>query len=316
MQAAVYDRFGPPSVLSLRDLPQPTLRQGEVLVKVQAAAINPKDALFRAGKFAWLSGRNFPMIPGSDFAGTVAEIGAGVTSCKTGDAVYGMADRYVGACCAEYVAVPSDELASKPPSLSFIEAASLPLTAMTALQALRDCGRVVAGVEVCIHGASGGVGTVAVQIAKAMGARVTALCSAANLEFVRALGADEVVDYRTTAPTALHRRFDCFFDVFGNQSYTAIKPLLPRHGTYVSTVPKLRNFIDHGLTLFSPLRRARLVTVRSRSEDLEQLSRWVADGRLKPIIATVLPLSEIRQAHELIESRRTKGKIVLQVGQR
>lgn len=184
---------------------------------------------------------------------------------------------------------------------------------MTALQALRDCGRVGAGAEVCINGASGGVGTLAVQIAKAMGAQVTALCSAANREFIQGLGADEVIDYRATPPTQLTQPFDCFFDVFGNQSFSAIRPLLRSRGTYVTTVPKQRNFIDHALTLLSPLRRARVVVVRSRAADLEQLSRWVADGRLKPIIATVLPLSEIRQSHELIETRRTRGKIVLDI---
>lgn len=314
MRAAAYDRYGPPSVLELQDLPKPQPRRGEVLVKVHAAAMNPKDALTRAGKFALLSGRRFPLIPGNDFAGTIEEIGTGVSGYSLGDAVYGMSNRFVGACFAEYVVVPVTELAPKPPSLTFVEAACLPLAAMTALQGLRDCGRVNAGSEVCIHGASGGVGTLAVQIAKALGAHVTALCSAANREFVQSLGADEVVDYRTTAPASLSRTFDCFFDVFGNQSFAAIKPRLRWRGTYVTTVPKRRNFIDHGRTLASPLRRARVVLVRSRSADLLQLTRWIEDGRLKPIIATVLPLTQVRQAHELIETRRTRGKIVLEIG--
>lgn len=314
MQAVVYDRYGPPSVLSLRDLPMPRPRRGELLIKVHAAAMNPKDALTRAGRFALLSGRRFPLIPGNDFAGTVAGLGSGVTGYEMGDAVYGMSNRFVGACFAEYVAIPAGELAPKPPSLDFVHAAALPLAAMTALQGLRNCGRVRAGSEVCIHGASGGVGTFAVQIARALGAHVTALCSAANREFVHGLGADVVVDYRTTPPASLAQSFDCFFDVFGNQSYSAMKPRLRWRGSYVTTVPKRRNFIDYGRTLASPLRRARIVAVRSRTDDLLQLSRWVEEGRLKPVIANVLPLSQVREAHELIETRRTKGKIVLVTG--
>jgi NADPH:quinone reductase-like Zn-dependent oxidoreductase len=313
MQVAAYDRYGPPSVLSLREIPQPRAGRGEVVVKVHAAALNPKDALTRAGKFALLSGRRFPMVPGNDVAGTVAEVGADVNDFRIGDAVYGMSNRFCGACCAEYVVMPIGELAPKPASLGFVAAAAVPLAALTALQALRDCGHVVAGSEVCIHGASGGVGTFAVQIAKALGAHVTALCSQANREFVHGLGADEVIDYRCAPPPSLAQKFDCFFDVFGNQSYAVIKPRLRWRGTYVSTVPKMRNFIDHGRTFVSPLRRARMVIVRSIVQDLEQLSRWIGEGRLKPIIATVLPLSDIRQAHELIETRRTKGKIVLEI---
>lgn len=313
MQAVVYDRYGPPSVLQLRELPMPKPARGQVLVKVHAAALNPKDALTRAGKFALLSGRRFPLIPGNDFAGTIAGIGPGVSGYQMGDAVYGMSNRFVGACHAEYIAIPVSELAPRPQTLGFVEAAALPLAAMTALQALRDCGRVAKASEVCIHGASGGVGTFAVQIAKALGAHVTALCSQANREFVQGLGADEVVDYRITPPSALSRRFDCFFDVFGNQSYARIKPRLRPRGSYVTTVPKQRNFVDHGLTLLSPLRRARVVMVRSRHQDLLQLSHWVEEGWLRPIIATVLPLSEARQAHERIETRRTRGKIVLEI---
>ena len=316
MKAAVYDRYGPIEVLELRERPTPVAGRGQVLVQVAAAAVNPKDALTRMGKFALISGRRFPLIPGNDFAGIIAGLGSGVSGHAIGDEVYGMCNRFVGACCAEYVAVPVNELALKPRSLSFVEAASLPLAAMTALQALRDRGQVGSGSEVCIHGASGGVGTLAVQIAKALGARVTALCGAASADFVCELGADEVFDYHTTPPTAIDRSFDCFFDVFGNQSYAAIKPRLRWRGVYVTTVPKQRNFIDYGRTLLSPLQRARIVAVRSRRADLETLTRWVAEGRLHPTVAMVLPLDDIRRAHEMIETRRTHGKIVLQIGER
>jgi NADPH:quinone reductase-like Zn-dependent oxidoreductase len=313
MKAAIYDRWGPPDVLEVREVPMPVPASGQVLVRVAAAAVNPKDALVRAGKFAAIAGSGFPKIPGNDFAGTVAAVGPNVQGCAEGTPVFGMSNRMAGATCAEYVLADAGELAPKPPSLDFVEAASIPLVALTALQALRDCGGVGEGSEVCIHGASGGVGTVAVQIAKALGARVTALCGADSAGLVRKLGADEVLDYRKTPPASIQQKFDCFFDVYGNQSFATMKSRLKPRGVYVTTVPKVRNFIDHGRTLLWPGRRARLVIVKARVSDLKLLSDWIKQRRLRPVVAAVLPLHDIRKAHEMIETRRTHGKIVIRV---
>lgn len=327
MRAAVHDAFGPPEVLQVRDMLPPVPGAGFVRVRVVAAAVNPKDAMVRSGKFKALSGSHFPKYTGLDFAGTVESLGPGVQGhvdapggapgCKVGDAVYGMLDGWNGGACAEFVAAPVDGLAPLPPGLSFEQAACLPLAGLTALQALRDHGHIGPerpGRRVCIHGASGGVGTLAVQIAKALGAaQVTALCGAASAELVKSLGADEVLDYAAQPPATLKQRYHCFFDVFGNQSYAAVRKRLTPRGVYVTTVPNARNYADHARTRFWPGRRARLVIVQSRAADLRILSEWVRQGKLRPVVAATLPLEDIRRAHEMIQTKRTHGKIVIRI---
>lgn len=311
MKAAQYDRYGGPEVIEIREVPDPVPGPRQILVRVGACALNPKDALTRAGKFARLAGARFPKGIGYDYAGTVIAAGAQVTEAKVGDTVFGMLSGWRGCAAAELVVVDRDEWAPRPQGLDAVQAAALPLAAQTALQALRDLGRVGPGSSVAIHGASGGVGTLAVQIAKALGARVTALCGADAAEQVRALGADAVHDYRQTPPAALPERYDCFFDVFGNQSYWRLRQRLTPRGRYVTTVPSAANLRDHALTALWPGRSARLVVVKTRRDDLLQLVRWVEDGRLKPVVAKVLPLSAMREAHALIQTKRTHGKIVL-----
>lgn len=313
MKVIEYDRYGGPEVIVLREAPVPPPAAGEVLVRIHAAALNPKDALVRAGKFKLLSGADFPKRMGYDFAGVVAALGAGVTGLEVGQGVYGMINSWKAGAFAQYAAVPQDELAPMPPGLDYAQAAAIPLSAQTALQALRDLGGVGPGVEVLIHGASGGVGTLAVQIAKALGARVSALCGVHSAELVRGLGADQVYDYRQTPPSQVPGRYQVFFDVFGNQSFAAVRPLLASRGRYITTVPNARNFRDHVLSRLLPLKKARLVIVRSRRADLEQLSAWVAQGRLRPLIAARLPLAETARAHAMIQGKNTHGKIVLDI---
>jgi len=313
MKAAVYDRFGEPDVLHVRDMPKPVPGAGEVLVRVHAMAVNPKDALIRLGKFRRLSGSNFPKLTGMDFAGEIAELGRGAGRHHLGESVFGMLNGWTGGTCAEYVVVKVGEFATKPPQLGYAEAAAIPLAAQTALQALRDVGSVGIGTRVCIHGASGGVGLFAVQIAKALGAHVTALCGAMSADLVRSLGADEVIDYKTCPPKSLAQRFDCFFDVFGNQSFAAICPILSHRGIYVTTVPSKRNLLDHARTRFWPGRRARIVAVKSRRGDLEVLANWSRQGKIRAVLAARLPLADIRRAHELIQTKRTHGKIVVEI---
>lgn len=313
MKVIEYGRYGGPEVIELREAPAPQPARGEVLVRVRAAALNPKDALVRAGKFKKLAGPDFPKRMGYDLAGEVAGLGEGVTGLAVGQAVFGMIQSWKAGAFAEYAAVPQFELAPAPPGLTHAEAAAIPLAALTALQALRDLAGLSPGESVVIHGASGGVGTLAVQIAKALGARVVALCGADSAALVRSLGADEIHDYRQTAPAQLGGRHQAFFDVFGNQHYAAVGHLLSTRGTYVSTVPNARNIRDHLLTRLSPLRKARLVVVRSKRADLETLSAWIAAGRLKPVIAARFPLAEVRKAHEMIQGKKTHGKIVLEL---
>ena len=311
MKVVEYRRYGAAEVSALCERPVPEPGRGQLRVRVAGCALNPKDVLVRSGKFARITGRHFPRRMGYDFSGHVDAVGAGVSAFKPGDAVFGMLNGWDGGACAEKVLAAEDEMAAAPSRIALGEAAAVPLAALTALQALRDLAALRPGSRVCIHGASGGVGSFAVQIAKALGAHVTALCSAANHEWVRGLGADVLVDYRKTPPHGIAGRFDCFFDVFGNQSLARVRAKLAPQGVYVTTVPNLPNIAAHLLTRWWPGRRARLVVVRSRRADLEQLARWVQEGRLKPVIEAVLPLSRIVDAQLQIQGKRTRGKVVL-----
>ena len=313
MKVAVITRYGPPDVLSIHDMPTPRPRSDEVLVRVRAAAINPKDTFIRKGRFKRLTGRHFPLLTGFDFAGEVAAVGAAVADTTVGEKVYGMLDGWQGGACAEYVAVKTGRFCKKPEGVSFDEAAALPLVSLTALQALRNHAGIASGMQVCINGASGGVGSMAVQIARIMGAEITAISSEQNHDFLEGLGADHCIDYRHGEITRGHQ-FDIFFDVFGNRPFSSVKPILSRRGIWVSTVIQPHVFLSVVLTRFFSHRKAKLVMVKSRSNDLAQVRRWVAAGLLRPIVQDVFPLEKIREAHVQQETKHTRGKIVIHLG--
>jgi NADPH:quinone reductase-like Zn-dependent oxidoreductase len=314
MKTAMITGYGPPDVLAVRDVPVPRPRADEVLVHVRAAAINPKDTFIRKGRFKRFTGSVFPIPTGFDFAGEVAQVGTGVTDTPVGEAVYGMLDGWQGGACAEYVAVKAGRFCKKPAGVSFDEAAALPLVSLTALQALRNRAGIAAGMQVCINGASGGVGSMAVQIAKIMGARVTAIGSQPNHDHLAALGADRCIDYRHGNIAAPGQRFDIFFDVFGNRPFRSVKPILSDRGVWVSTVIRPHVFLSVVLTRFFSRRKARLVLVKSLRDDLEQVRRWVETGVLRPIVHSVHPLEKIREAHVQQETKHTRGNIVIHLG--
>jgi NADPH:quinone reductase-like Zn-dependent oxidoreductase len=310
MKVVEYERFGDESVLSVVDRAAPTPGPGQVLIDVAAAALNPKDVLTRGGKMRFFSGRRFPMRVGYDWSGTVRAVGRGVEGLRPGEEVFGMIQAWAGGAVAEQVVVEASQLAKKPSALSHVQAAALPLAALTALQALRDEGRLVAGQRVLINGASGGVGTFAVQLGRLLGAHVVAVTSARNAELVRSLGASEVVDYATIRASSFSPPVDVFFDVFGNQRFAACRPTLTPTGTWVSTVPKLHVLASQLGSRFSS-QRARLVLVRSRRKDLEQLAAWASVGSIAPVIDRVLPMADIAAAQRHLATRRARGKVVL-----
>ncbi len=279
---------------------------------MRAAALNPKDVLVRVGKFSLLSGRRFPKRVGFDWAGEVAAVGQGVTDVPVGSAYYGMLGGFQGGACAEYLIARPDQSATKPATLDFEHAAAIPLAASTALQGLRDLGRVQGGMRVLINGASGGVGVFAVQLAKILGAHVTATSSAANLELCRRLGADVALDYRAADPLSGVDRYDVLFDVFGNRSYRDARRVLAHRGVYVTTVPKARVLLDAARTLLA-WPRARLVAVRPRSRDLAFLAECATQGRLTPIVEHVFPLERIAEAEEQVATKHTRGKVIVRV---
>jgi NADPH:quinone reductase-like Zn-dependent oxidoreductase len=311
VRAVRYDRFGGPEVLRVAEVPSPRPGAHELLIAVRACALNPKDVLVRKGKFRWLSGRRFPRGTGYDWAGEVLAIGPEVVGARVGDRCYGMLNGWSGATAAEQLIARADECAPMPTSLSFEEAAALPLAAQTALQALRDLGRVQAGQQVACLGASGGVGVYAVQIARALGAEVTASASAANLPMLTELGAHHVVDYHA-ADVLAGGPFDVIFDVFGNRRFDEAEPALADRGVFVSTVPSRAIFLAIVRTLGRP-RRARLVAVRSRRADLLEVSALVERGQLRPVLDSVRPLDEVAAAHAQLETKHSRGKVVLRV---
>jgi len=311
MRAVAYHRFGGPDVLAVEDVVAPTPESGEVTVRVHAAGLNPKDVLVRKGKFERMSGRHFPRIPGYDLAGVVAAAPEG-SGLAPRDEVYGMVQAWRGGTCAEVVCLPADQLAPKPTSLSMAEAAGAPLAALTALQALRDDLRLRAGERLLINGASGGVGSYAVQIARLLGARVVALCSARNLERMRALGAHEVIDYGTVDPLTTGP-YDLVFDVFGNRPYTQSRRVLRPGGRYCTTVPRPVAIAAEALARIRLQQRRRLVIVQSRRLDLEALTTWFEAGHLVSPIDRALPMDAAAEAMAYIETKRARGKVVLHI---
>jgi NADPH:quinone reductase-like Zn-dependent oxidoreductase len=317
MRAVQFDRYGDSDVLEVRTIPLPGPGRDEVLVRVHASGLNPKDAIVRQGGLRLLTGRRFPRGTGFDFSGEVAAHGARVTDLKHGDRVWGFLDGYLGGAAADYVAVPRAWMAPMPRRLGWIEGAALPLVGTTALQGLRDVARLKSGDRLLIKGASGGVGSAAIQIAKAMGAHVTALASAAGIDHCRALGADTVVDYRRIAPESLDERFDVFFDCVGGSPYRAYRRLFTRHGRWVTTAPEpmVYALAPISLALAPMLGEPRLgyVIVRPRRADLEELGRLVERGLLRMPVTAMYPLEEIRSAHDAVARGHGRGKQVIVV---
>ncbi len=312
MKAALYERYGASDVLRVADVPTPRLGEGEALVRVRAAALNPKDVLLRMGKLPFfVASFGFPKRVGFDWAGEVVALGRADPRVRVGDALYGMIQSSRAGACATFAAVRLAECAAKPVGLDFEQAAAIPLAAQTALQALRDVAHVTPGDRVLVNGASGGVGTFAVQLAREMGAHVTTTSSAANLALCTELGADVALDYATGDPLAAGP-YDVVFDVFGNRPFAAVRRAMRPRATHVSTVLRGHVFAGIAKTLASA-QRARLVVVRSRRADLEHLGRLVTAGRLRPIVDCVFGLDEIREAEDRVATKHARGKVVVRV---
>ncbi|MFT3713995.1 MAG: NAD(P)-dependent alcohol dehydrogenase [Archangium sp.] len=310
MRALNYREYGDLTRLSLGELPEPKQSDGP-LVAVEVAALNPKDALFRKGKFKLLSGRKFPKQCGLDFAGTVTRAGGGL---REGDRVFGALNEWTfrRGTLAEFVAPRSDEVALLPSGVDAAHAASVALVGLTALQALRDVARVQRGASVLINGASGGVGTVAIQLARLLGAEVTTISSAATTELCRSLGATHTLDY---AAVETQRRYDVLFDVFGNLKFEAERRRLNPKGVFISTVPSAGRLVRDVVTRFSP-QQERLVVVKPKRTDLDQLGAWLQSGELRAVIDGRYALEDFAQAFTKLESKHTHGKLLISLSLR
>ncbi|HUB28798.1 MAG TPA: NAD(P)-dependent alcohol dehydrogenase [Terracidiphilus sp.] len=319
MKAIVYRQNGPPDVLSLEEIGKPSPGDREVLIQVHAAAVNPLDYhLLKGGPilFRLLFGGHKPHQPGVDVAGIVEAIGRGVTQLKPGDAVFGTCR---GA-FAEYAVGPESSLAVKPVGVSFEAAAASPIAALTALQGLRDRGKIQPGQRILINGASGGVGTFAVQLGKIFGAHVTAVCSAGNADLVRSLGADAVIDYARQDFTLGRERYDLIFDLAGNHSFAAYRRILTAHGICVGAGvlagPKSLLVMFAGLlgklvrSRFSS-RKFTFFMAKVNPKDLSLVGELLAGGQLRPVIDRRYSLAEVPEAMRCQGTWHARGKLVV-----
>jgi len=317
MKAIAIDDYGGIDQLHLREFPDPRPHADEVLVRVRAAGVNPVDWKIRQGQLRVILHLNFPFVPGGDIAGEVVSTGPEATEFKAGDPVVGFVELKRGGGYAELAVAKKTAVALIAPSLSFTEAASLPIAGCTALQALRDLGKLSKGANALILGGAGGVGHFAIQIAKALGTMTSATCGPSSIEFVKSLGADNVIDYSSKDFMTSLDRFEVIFDAVGRSSFVNCRQLLAPGGTYVSTLPTPSLFFWSGVQsiagIFGHAKRAKGILVRPSGKDLAYLSHLAGEGKLRPTVSLTFPLDRAAEAQEASEAGHTRGKIVLEV---
>ena len=322
MKAIVQDKYGSPDVLELQEIDKPVVKDGQVLVRVHAAAVDPADWHIMRGlpyiaRIAWGLLKPKDRVRGQDVAGHVEAVGKDVKQLQPGDEVFG----WCKGAFAEYACAGENNLAPKPTNLTFEQAAAVPLAAATALQALRDVGKVQPGHRVLINGAAGGVGTFAVQIAKSFGAEVTGVCSARNVDMVQSIGADHVMNYTREDFTQSGQRYDLILDNVANRSLTECRRALTGEGTLVSNSGTSGGrWIDGAgrvvkVNVLSPLVRQRLraFVTKWNNEDLVVMKDLIESGKVTPVIDKTFPLSETPQAIGYVEAGHARGKVVISV---
>ncbi len=310
MKAVRIHAYGNAGVLAYEDAPRPSIAANDVLVRVVAASVNPVDWKIREGYLREIISYAFPLTLGWDVSGVVEAVGADVSRFNVGDAVFSRPDITRNGTYAEYVAVREDELAHKPKTVSHVEAASLPLAGITAWEALFTAAKLTARQRVLIHAGSGGVGSLAIQLAKSCGAYVFATTSGRNVAFVKSLGADEVIDYRAQPFEVAVKDVDVVFDTVGGKVQDASWSVLKPGGILVSIIspPPEERALALGV-------RSAFVFIEPNAEILAQLAQRVDTGSLRPIVGAEFSLEDIAQAHALSQSGRAVGKIALYVGQ-
>lgn len=306
MQAVRIHDYGSIDALHYEEVARPVVGTDQVLVRVRAAGVNPLDWKVRSGINKLWHPFTFPIILGFDAAGVIEAVGTGVMDFAVGDEVYGTSD-FGG--YAEYVSVYAGDIAHKPRSLTFVEAASMPIAAITVWESLVDNAHLDAGQTVLIHGAAGGVGHLAVQLAKGLGARVIATGSAHSLEFLRQLGADEVIDYSSVRFETVAQNVDVVLDCVGGETLERSWRVVRPGGTLLAlTYPG-----ESGTVETRGIRYCKVNLQHSRRRTLDAAARLADAGQVRPYVSHVFPLQEAHRAHELIEARHVRGKIVLQV---
>src|SRR5436309_1635187 len=308
MKAVVIHEYGGPEVLKYEDISRPEPNDDQLLIHVIAAGVNPVDGMIRSGMFAKEGNRAFPIILGGDVAGVVEKVGSKITKFKAGDPVFAYVSLDNSGGYAQYALVTEREAAPKPKSLTYVEAAAVPVAAMTAWQALVDTAKLSAGQTVLIHGGSGGVGSFAIQIAKARGAKVIATASTANQDFLKQLGADVAIDYTKQKFEDVAKDVDVVLDSIGSDTLARSYAVVKKGGIIVSLVarPKESELEKHGI-------RGAALNAEPNSEELAEVGRLIDDKKIKVIVSQTFTHSEAMKAQEQVATGHTRGKVVLKV---
>ena len=310
MKAVRIGTFGGPDVLKLEDLPIPEPHEGEILVKVQAASVNPVDYKIREGKYPAVKADNLPIVMGRDISGIIASCGAGsADGLKEGDAIYAMLGIDRGG-YAEYAIVKPGEAARKPASVDYVAAAAVPLAGLTAWQGLFRYGGLKAGQRVLIHGGSGGVGHFAIQFAKAKGATVIATAGGEHIDFLRSIGADEAIDYKKQRFEDLVHDVDLVYDLIGGETQERSFRVLKKGGILVSTLtePNQDKARQYGV-------RGTRYTVEPNAAELDDIARLIDAGKVKPKVSKVFTLAEAAKAQSCVAEDHPEGKVVLRIAE-
>jgi NADPH:quinone reductase-like Zn-dependent oxidoreductase len=317
MKAVLIRKFGAPDVMDIEDVDVPLISNDELLVRIHSSSVNPVDWKIRNGSLRFITGTKFPMSLGFDVAGEVVKIGLNVRRFKKDDRVFAMLRYRERGAYAEFVRVRESDAALMPEEMDFMTAAAIPLAGLTAYQGLHYKGSLTNGESVLVNGASGGVGSFAVQLAKAGRASVTAVCGTDNLERLRGLGIDKVIDYRKDDFTAFPTKYDIIFDAVGKLSFFGVRRNLNDAGRYITTLPNAGNvcsfFLLPFLTVFGYHKRAMMINVKPNGSDLEYLAILSKKNKVVPLIDRVYPLDKIREAHAYSEAGHARGKIVIKI---
>jgi NADPH:quinone reductase-like Zn-dependent oxidoreductase len=310
MKAIVIHQYGKPDVLKYEDAPLPEPKESQILVRVIAAGVNPVDGAARSEKYAKFFGIRLPFIPGYDIAGVVEKTGAKVTKFKAGDSVYAYIGLGEGGGYAQYAVVTEEEASPKPKSITYESAAAAPVVALTAWQALIDTAKLSAGQTVLIHGGSGGVGSFAIQIAKARGAKVIATASTANQDFLKQLGADVAIDYTKQKFEDVAKGVDVVLDSVGKDTLARSYGIVKKGGFVVTLVARIdeAELTKHGI-------RGASLSVKPDSNELAEIGKLIDEGKIKVVVSQTFPLSEAMKAQEQVATGHTRGKIVLKVAE-
>ncbi len=315
MKAIITKAYGSVDVLSVENIEIPTIQEDEILVQVKAASINPLDWRIRTGEMKIMTGKTPPRILGSDYAGVVSKVGKNIKKHKIGDEVFGLIDivKTKEGTYAEYVKVKENDINIKPKNSSFEEAASLPLVSLTSYQAFVNVAEAKKGNKVLINGCSGGVGSAAVQIGKALGYEITGVCSTKNVEFSKALGADNVIDYQKENVLNKNEKYDIIFDTVGNLKFSLSQKLLKEKGTYVTTAVTLPGMIFSPITNMFRSKKSKFVIVKPDAENLNSIKQMVENEELKGQVSKIFNLENVKEAHQMSQSGGFNGKLVLKM---